>query len=74
MNIHPKEHKWFFSEWQPALDKAMPSGRKVAIIPAKNLFSELAVKTENQHLEKLGNPTVKYFSSCEDVKKYLLHA
>ncbi len=72
MNLHPSDHKWFFTEWQPAFDKAMPDSRKVAIIPAKNLFSEFSIKIANSKLEKSGNMSVKYFSNKEDAKNWLL--
>ncbi|WP_250631855.1 hypothetical protein [Rhodoflexus caldus] len=72
MNVHPNDHTWFFTEWQPAFDKAMPGGRKIAIIPAKNLFSEFSIKMENQRIEKTGNMSVKYFFDKEEAKKWLL--
>lgn len=71
MNLHPNDHAWFFKEWQPAFDKAMPGGRKIAIIPAKNLFSEFSIKMENSKLEKSGNMSVKYFFDKDQARKWL---
>jgi len=72
MNVHPKDLRWFYQEWQPNFDKAMPKSRKVAIIPAKNLFSEFYIKQQNQKLEGIGNFSIKYFSSKEEARKWLL--
>lgn len=72
MNVHPNDHAWFYNEWQPAFEKAMPGGRKVALIPAKNLFSEYAVKMENLRLIKSGNTNIQYFNNCEDAREWLL--
>jgi hypothetical protein len=72
MNVHPNDHIWFFNEWQPAFDKAMPGGRKIAIIPAKNLFTEFSIKMENQKIEKAGKMSVKYFFDINEAKEWLL--
>ncbi|MCS6967938.1 MAG: STAS/SEC14 domain-containing protein [Cytophagales bacterium] len=72
MNLHPHDHQWFYQHWQPSFDKAMPCSRKVAIIPAKNLFSEFSVKIENQRLAQSGNLQVRYFTTLEDARAWLL--
>lgn len=75
MSIHPNDQKWFFEDFQPRFNEAIGKGRKSAILPAKNLFSEFSVKQENQKLMEKNDPEimmVKFFKNREEALEWLL--